>query len=177
MKKTIVTTLALAMTLNSVAFAQGEKKMNQKEVDRVLKVAAMTNEERQAYRLTVLDEVASYKQGLEVLKGQLKRANDFRDDAAYKAQLATLGALVTGGIKYFSFHRVKTVKSKSQVVVEALTTLSVIASGSYGLVKGGHAVKATVTMNELETKIDKAIEEINLLGVELQAISDLSPKE
>ena len=181
MNKTILTTLAIAMTLNSAAFANTQAKedqqpMNQKQVDRVLKLVAMVAEERQPYRLTVLDEVQSYKQGLEVLKGQLKRANEFRDDASLKAQLSTLGTLSLGAVKYFSFHRVKDVKTKSTSVVSALTTLATVAAGGFASIKTGQAIKATFSMNEIEGNINKAIEEIGLLETELQAIQDLSPK-
>lgn len=174
MKKTILTTLAIAMTLSSAAFA-AETKLDAKKSDRVLKIAAMTNEERQGYRQEVLDNIQSYKDGLLVLKKDIATANDKRDDKAVKFISSALISLGTGATAYLSSTRITNKAGKGAGAAIA-GIISIIAGTNAGF-HGGIAVSAQIDMNRLQVKIDKAVEELELLQTEIEAIKDLTPKD
>ncbi|MNT02944.1 hypothetical protein D3C72_1374600 [compost metagenome] len=162
--------------MNSAAFAT-EKKATPKQLDRVAKVAAMTNEERQGYRQDVLDNIESYRQGLDLLKKKIVKANERRNEKALDTLYGALAAMSSGAIAYLSSTRA--VKGQNPGKLAAARLAVVVASVSTGFtaVTGGIATRTQVDVNRLQTEIDKSIEELNLLQTELEAITDLTPKE
>jgi len=176
MKKTILTTLAITMTLNSAAFASDKATANEKS-DRILKVAAMTNEERQSLRQEVIERIESYKEGLQVLKKDIVKANDIRDEKSLRFLYSALASLGTGAIAYLSSTRnVKSLASGKSAGARIAAVVSLLSAG-YAAAKGQQAIKAQIDVNRLQTEIDKSVKELELLQTELEAITDLTPKE